>query len=228
MKIRNKATLWILSPIVVLIVACGCSWKEDHSPDTPTLRVSTPTVAPTEFPTATFTRSVSASPKPQVTPRDVSNFRLFATSQRGSAYVEKDTAPVEDILESGLHEARASPVHVAFRGTASGDFVRCEWRGVARTLQQREQAIRFWLELSDSDVLPSPDEAERRFVAEVGGAAFPETAKSGFRIMARGGLSTDQLFLTCYVKYSATEYLLGAGPSTLTAAYDRMGEMRFV
>ena len=28
MKIRNKATLWILSSIVVLVVACGCGWKE--------------------------------------------------------------------------------------------------------------------------------------------------------------------------------------------------------
>ena len=156
----------------------------------------------------------------------MSSFRLFTTSQRGGAFVEEDISPVEDVLEKGLYEAGASPVHVAFRGTASGDSVRCEWRGVARTLEQREQAIRFWLELSDSDVLPSPDEAERRFVAEVGGAALPETAKSGFRIMARGGLSTDQLFMTCYIDYSAAEYLLGAGPSTLTAAYDRMGEMR--
>ena len=31
-------------------------------------------------------------------------------------------------------------------------------------------------------------------------------------------------FLTCYVDVDATEYLLGAGPSTLTVAYDRMGE----
>ena len=42
--------------------------------------------------------------------------------------------------------------------------------------------------------------------------------------IARGGLSTEYLFLTCFADYAANEYLLGAGLSTLTLAYDRMGE----
>ena len=58
-------------------------------------------------------------------------------------YVHKTI--VEDVLEQGLHLAGASPLHQAFRGTASVGSVRCEWRGVARTLAQRESAIRFRL-----------------------------------------------------------------------------------
>ena len=53
---------------------------------------------------------------------------------------------------------------------------------------------------------------------------YKETAKSNFLAIARGGLSTEYLFLTCYVDFTASEYLLGAGPTTVTLAYDRMGE----
>ena len=48
--------------------------------------------------------------------------------------------------------------------------------------------------------------------------------KARFLPIAQGGLSTEYLFLTCYADYTASEYLLGAGPTTLTLAYDRMGE----
>ena len=53
---------------------------------------------------------------------------------------------------------------------------------------------------------------------------YKETAKSNFLAIARGGLSTEYLFLTCYVDFTASEYLLGAGPTTITLGYDRMGE----
>ena len=63
-------------------------------------------------------------------------------------------------------------------------------------------------------------------MAEIDGisAAYPVIAKANFRALARGGLTTVNSFLTCYVDYTATEYVLGAGPSTLTVAYDRMAQ----
>ena len=53
---------------------------------------------------------------------------------------------------------------------------------------------------------------------------FRETAKSNFLAIARGGLSEEYLFLSCFADYSVSEYLLGTGPTTLTIAYDRRGE----
>ena len=78
-----------------------------------------------------------------------------------------DAASVQEVLEQGLRLAGASPVHIAFRGTAAEDSVRCEWRGIARTPAQREEAIRFWLDLDEDDPLPSAAETERRFMAEL-------------------------------------------------------------
>ena len=59
---------------------------------------------------------------------------------------------------------------------------------------------------------------------DVVGTELPETITSNFLTIARGGLSTEYLFLTCFADFTASEYLLGAGPTTLTVAYDRMGE----
>ena len=53
---------------------------------------------------------------------------------------------------------------------------------------------------------------------------FHETVRSNFLSIVRGGLSTEYLFLSCYADYTASEYLLGAGPTSLTVAYDRLGE----
>ena len=58
------------------------------------------------------------------------------------------TGTVEEVLEKGLRLAEASPVHLAARGTGVSNSTRCDWRGIARTLAQREAAIRFWLGLS--------------------------------------------------------------------------------
>lgn len=145
---------------------------------------------------------------------------------------EEDAASVEDTLEQGLRLAGASPVHLAFRGTAADGSTRCEWRGIARTLGQREAAIRFWLDLDDSDPLPAPAEVERRFTAELDriGAVYPATVKSNFISIATGGLTTGYTFLTCYSEYIVQEYPLGSGSTgasnKLTVAYDRIGESR--
>ena len=140
------------------------------------------------------------------------------------------TASVEDVLKKGLALAKASPVQLAFRGTAAAGSVRCEWRGVARTPEQREAAIRFWLDLDNDDPLPSPAEAKRSLIAALDriNAVYPTTLISNFSAIARGGLSTGYTFLTCYADYTPEEYLLGSGPTgasnKLSVAYDRMGE----
>ena len=161
-------------------------------------------------------------------PRDVSHLRLFSGGVSGAAYAPHDVSSVEEALEKGLREAEASPVHVVFRGTLRPDSVRCDWRGVARTAEQREEAIRFWLELDESTPLPSAEEVERRLLAELDriDATFQWTARAGFRSLARGGSSTDQIFLTCYVDYNALEYLVSDGPSVVTVAYDQIAEAR--
>ena len=136
------------------------------------------------------------------------------------------TATVEEVLEKGLRLAEASPVHLAVRGTGVSSSTRCDWRGIARTLAQREAAIRFWLGLAATDTVPSASFLEILFTVTLDtlNPEYKETAKSNFLAIARGGLSTEYLFLTCYVDFTASEYLLGAGPTTVTLAYDRMGE----
>ena len=166
-------------------------------------------------------------------PRDVSGLDLFVigVSDNPAMSDPAPTASTEEVLELGLGLAGASAVHLAIRGTASEGSTRCEWRGVARTTSQREAAIRFWLDLADSDPLPTVPEVERRFMAELDGMnpVYPGTVRSNFRAIAQGGLATDFLFLSCFGDYTVQEYLFGSGPAVparISVAYDRMGEAR--
>ncbi|MCY3748010.1 MAG: hypothetical protein OXG64_01835 [Chloroflexi bacterium] len=138
-------------------------------------------------------------------------------------------ATVEGILKEGLHLAGASPVHLAIRGTPAATSVRCAWRGVARTVNQRADAIRFWLRLGASGAIPDQVFLERLFavVLDTVDPDYRETAKANFRAIARGGESRDYLFLTCFADYAVTNFLLGSGttPATVTVAYDRMDEV---
>ena len=100
-------------------------------------------------------------------PRNIAGFDLFSSrvgQSSGSFVVDTDVPTLEEVLEKGLALAEVSAVHLAFRGTAQEDSVRCEWRGVARTPTQREEAIRFWLDLSDVEDLPTAADAERRLL----------------------------------------------------------------
>ena len=134
-------------------------------------------------------------------------------------------------MEQGLLLAGASPAQLAFRGTASTDTLRCGWRGIARTLAQREGAIRLWLGLDADDTLPDVAFLQALFTGTFHAlnASCLETAKSNFLSIAKGGLTTEYLYLACYADYVPSEYLLGAGPlspNKLTVAYDRRGEAR--
>ena len=163
--------------------------------------------------------------------RDVSGMDLFSVIPSGVALSGGPEATVEEVLEEGFLLAGASPVHVAFRGTATAGSVRCGWRGIARTSAQREGAIRLWLGLDADDDLPDVAFLEAMFTAtfDVIDPEYRETAKANFLSIAKGGLSEEYLFLSCYADYVPSEYLLGAGllsPNKLTLAYDRQGEAR--
>ena len=164
------------------------------------------------------------------TPRDVSRFDLFSgRTGSGVAHSIGLAATVEESLEMGLRQAGASPVHIAARATADANSVRCEWRGIARTTTQREEAIRFWLGLDEDDAIPDSSLLEAIFTVtlETIEPVFLATAKSNFMAIVEGGLSEEYLYLTCHADYTVSEYLLGTGPmspSKLSVAYDRMGE----
>ena len=166
-------------------------------------------------------------------PRDVGALDLFGaiplfTPTPGVAFSAPEAPTVEDVLEQGLRLAGSSPVHLAFRGTPSGSSARCEWRDVARTAAQREATIRAWLELDATAPLPGPEYAEQLFlvILDAIGPANPESARASFRALARGGATDDFQFLACYVDYTVSEYVLGAGPTKLTVAYDRIAESK--
>ena len=148
--------------------------------------------------------------------------RVEAAASQGPA------ATVEELLDEGLHLAGASPVHLAIRGTPAANSVRCAWRGVARTVDQRADAIRFWLRLGAAGTIPDQVFLERLFavVLDTVDPDYRETAKANFLAIARGGESMDYLFLTCFADYAVTDFLLGTGttPTTVTVAYDRMDE----
>ena len=133
-------------------------------------------------------------------------------------------------MEEGLGRAGASPVHLAIRGTPAADSVRCAWRGVARTVQQREAAIRFLLGLDADDAVPGVAYLETFFAValDTWNPEYRETSKAHFLGIARGGESTDYLFLTCFADYTVTNFMLGSGttPATVTVAYDRRAQAR--
>ena len=176
---------------------------------------STTAVAGRSVPAASAVAPSTARPQP-------------AARRAAVALTSRGIATVEQVLAEGLHRAGASPVHLAIRGTPAAGSVRCMWRGIAHTAQQREDAIRFWLGLAPTEAIPSPSYLEVLFAAvwDTLGSDFRETAKANFLAIARGGESMDYLFLTCFADYAVTNFLLGTGttPATVTVAYDRMDE----
>ena len=163
-------------------------------------------------------------------PRDASSFELFSVQEGGALYPSHlETGSVEEVLEKGLALLGASPVHIAFRGSALENSVRCSWRGVARTPGHRESAIRHWLGLEDGESLPSPLEVENRFMFYVNRMAppFRDAMEENFKTLARGGQTAESKFLTCFVDYRVQESLLGVVPDGVTSqtvAYDGLGE----
>ena len=206
----------IPSILMLLVLAVACSSGQRNP--------ASPTLITTQSSEATFDISR--------VPREVSTFRMLSKPIGGAASDgDYDIPSTEYIIDKGLYATGVTPTHIAFRGTATTDVVRCEWRGSARTLAQREREIRFWFGLDDDDPLSSASKVEDQFMQYIEGMSskYQEFVKARFLPIAKGGLTEEYLFLTCYASYVPSEYLLGAGPmspSTLSVAYDRMGEAR--
>ena len=172
--------------------------------------------------------SIESSPSEARVNTRVENAASQLGPHRGTAaaFAVHDSLTVEELLEQGLYAAGVSPVHLVARGTAGAATVRCRWRGIARTAAQREGAIRYWLRLGADEAIPSVAYLEAVFAATLNtlNPEYRETAKANFLAIARGGLSEEYRFLTCFADYTVTSYLLGAGPTTVTVAYDQRGE----
>ncbi len=159
--------------------------------------------------------------------REVNAFNIVSLQSSGAAFdYNKETPSVEAILEKGLNELELSPTHIVVCGTTQSDSIRCEWHGVARTSDQRENAIRFWLGIDNEEVLPSPTEIEERFMVHVNGMSprHRPTWRSNVSGLAQGGFNPDTRFLACYATYDLDEYLLGDGNSAITIGYDHLSE----
>lgn len=223
--VKRAGAWFLLAPLSLLLAMSACAGSDDGGTTDP--EQGAPRVQESS-PTPTTVTSPSGDPPCEdsaaCTPRNVSRYLIaFQGRAHGDGY---DTPSLEEVLERGLNAAGVSPVHLAFRGTADAGSVRCDWRGVARTVDQREDAVRLWLGLREDQSLPSPSALERQFMSYVDtmDTRFQPTMRSNFTTLARGGHTTDYVFLTCYVDYTVHEYLLGGGPATLTAAYDRRNE----
>ena len=179
--------------------------------------------APTSTPTPTPPPTCDNG-RADCSPRDVSGISVVAgLSSGGAAFdFEIETPSVEEVLEKGYLTSARSPVHIAARGVAQPRTLRCDWRGLARTAGQREDAIRFWLGIDEDETLPSDTELRRQFMTYVNDMeeVFRPTWEANISAMVDGGLNTDYVFLICYAQYAVIEYLLGAGPRNLVVAYE--------
>ena len=159
--------------------------------------------------------------------RDVSGFSIISPQSPAPASDhEVETPTVEEVLKHGLDQLELSPTHIVVRGTGQSDSIRCEWHGVARTTDHREDTIRYWLGLDDNDDLPSPSDAKTRFMTYVDGMSpkYQETWAANLDALAKGGMTNDILFLACYIDYTTQEYILGSGSGPITVGYDQIAE----
>ena len=222
-RVRRRMLGLMLLGLVVASVSCARPRETDYGP---ALAQEAESVAVEVAPgAAAGVQTETSGPGLQA----VGSFDRPGGESAGASFTSAPDAPaVEELLRHGLHIAGASPVHLAIRGTPAASSVRCAWRGIARTAQQRENAIRFWLQIQPDDAIPNVTVVETLFavVLDSFNPEFLETAKANFLAIARGGLSLDYRFLTCFADYAVTNFLLGTGttPTTVTVAYDRMDE----
>ena len=192
-------------------------WESEHEY---TPGVSLP-IAPTWPPPPTST------PSPLNEHRDVSEFTFFQPKGDGAMF-EYELPDAEEVLEQGLYGAGASPAHIAVIGTPVASSLRCEWHGVAMTNAQREEALRLLLGLDSDDPLPPTTEAQNSLDSFASQMApeYRDAMRTNFTHLVSGGVLEGSRILACYVDYTVSEYLLGAGPATLTVAYDQLGKTR--
>ena len=113
--------------------------------------------------------------------RATSSLNLFSGSNSGGMRsTHTPVATVEELLEKGFRLAEASPTHIVIRATAQEDSVRCDWRGIARTREQRREALRFWLGIDEQD--PVPDASYLQTLFDAAFTALSNCSESRTRI----------------------------------------------
>ena len=166
-----------------------------------------------------------ASEDASCAPRDVSGVDVIGGgASHGAAFgLPPDAPSVEGVLEKGPRESGQTPVHIAIRGIAQSESVRCDWHSVVRTLDYRENEIRFWLAIDEDEALPAPSEVERRLMSHVNGMRADHRPEwtAWASALANGGVSSEYNRLKCYADYAVQGYVLGNGPRAFTVAYDR-------
>ncbi len=194
--------IWVLAALIALTVAVGCNSGGNAPP--------------------------CAADDVSCIPRDVSGAYVIGNElPSGAAFgLQIDPPSVEEVLEKGPDALGLSPVHIAVRATVRPGSVRCDWHGIARTLERREDEIRFLLGIDDDAALPPAAEIRRRFMSYVDRMSPPFRPRwtANISALADGGVSFDYFFLSCYVDYTVQEYLLGNGPDTLTVTYGKVDE----
>ena len=154
-------------------------------------------------------------------PRDAGDIWIFNLAM---LFGDDSTVPsVEEVLEKGLYQSGASPVHIVSEGAAETGSVRGHWRGRAMTLSQREETIRAHLQIDDDKPLPPPDALEAEVLSYLNsGVVIHNKVSTQTRLLSivRGGFSDEVLKMTCYADYDISRYALGSGPGNVTVAYE--------
>ena len=230
---NDRRLVWIgillLSALVLSgLIAIGC-----NSATEPEV-VSSLAVEPSPYPSPQSSFSNVVDPCLEATecePRDVGDWFISApiiADSAGAMFDGFESPSVETALESGWLSSGLSPTHIAFRGTARKNSVECQWYGIARTAEQREGSIRWWLGMGQDEELPSPAKLEATFEAHI--KEIEPARQPGMRAelgaLARGGTSENVQYLTCFVTYDVHEYILGDGTAELTVAYDQVDKSR--
>ena len=124
-----------------------------------------------------------------------------------------EVKPLETVMEKGYKSSGVSPTHIVIRGTAIEGSTRCKWRGTARTEERRQKSIRELLGLGEGDDIPSVEETEKKLLSliDIMTPSMRPSWAANFSAMARGGITTEYLFLECFIDYRPTEFLLGQG-----------------
>ena len=161
-------------------------------------------------------------------PRDVSRIDPTMLGAVGASSPPIALPTIEEVLDRGFLLAGASPIHLVAMGSISKDSIRCGWRANALTLQQREQSIRFCMNLEEGAGLPSGTEIQT-FFDDLASKAREDRryiVAAQYQELVDGGPSPDRAVLVCYGQLASATYPLGAGPVEITIAFETFQEGR--
>ena len=169
----------------------------------------------------------TTQPAPDHTPRDVTLMlpTRSVTPAGASLSAHWPIRTLEEILEEGQYSRIRSPAHIAVRAGLMPGTIRCAYRGLAMTMENRERYIRFWHQVEDGEPLPSIEEMEAwvEDLAEYVGEDDGPYIRAEEMAVVMGGLATSYRYLTCYGDYRVSDYILGSGPDQITIAFDHVG-----